>query len=362
MLKKSCVLFLLLVSIQSIAGGSSSQTHSGANQAEKTHSLHNTSGHGHKKGGWMFSLRTMDMHMENNLDGSRGISSDEIVTTIPNRFYGVSGQPATLRVAPIKMDSRMDMFSLMYAQTDTLSWMLMLHHIEKSMEFTTYMGGSGTTQRGNFKTKSSGMGHTALSVLWKTFDKEYHQVRLNLGISLPTGDIDQKDFILTPMGMKPKSVLPYGMQLGSGTYDFLPGFTYFGNNGSASDWGFKYQAVLRIGENDKDYTLGDNHKFSTWGAYSLAPWIKTSLGLSYKYEDDINGIDTRVVLPVQTADPDNYGGDTFMAHFGVTFSGQNGYFLGHKIKFEYSKQLDQNLNGIQMEMDDMFSASYQFSL
>ena len=72
--------------------------------------------------------------MEDNLDGSKGISSNEIVTTVPNRFFGVTGQPSTLRVVPSEMDSRMDMFSLMYAQTDKISWMLMLHHIEKSMK------------------------------------------------------------------------------------------------------------------------------------------------------------------------------------------------------------------------------------
>ena len=321
---------------------------------KKLHNNHkaaiHSGGHTHKKGGWMFTYRTMDMHMEDNLDGSKGISSNEIVTTVPNRFFGVAGQPSTLRVVPTEMDSRMDMLSLMYAQTDKISWMLMLHHIEKSMKLTTYMGGSGTTQRGTFKTKSSGIGDTSASILWKAFQNKYHKINLNFGVSLPTGDIDQKDIILTPMGMQPKSVLPYGMQLGSGTYDLLPGFTYSGNNDYSLDWGVKYQAIIRIGENDEDYTLGDTHKFSAWGDYSFAPWIKTSIGLSYKHESDIEGIDSRIVLPVQTADPDNYGGDTLMANWGLELTGQNGPLAGHKIKFEYSKQLEQNQNGIQMEM------------
>ena len=316
-------------------------------------------GHTHKKGGWMFTYRTMDMHMEDNLNGGKGISSNEIVTTVPNRFFGVPGQPSTLRVVPTEMDSRMDMFSLMYAQTDKISWMIMLHHIEKSMKLTTYMGGSGTTQRGTFKTKSSGMGDTSVSFLWKAFQHKYHKINLNFGVSLPTGDIDQKDIILTPMGMQPKSVLPYGMQLGSGTYDLLPGFTYTGKNGHSSDWGVKYQATKRIGENDEDYTLGDTHRLSARGGYSFAPWMKTKIGLSYKHESDIDGIDSRIVLPVQTADPDNYGGDTLMVNWGLILTGQNGPLAGHKLKFEYSKQLEQNQNGIQMEMDDMISVAYQ---
>ena len=47
------------------------------------------------------------------------------------------------------------------------------------------------------------------ALLWKAFQHKYHKINLNFGVSLPTGDIDQKDIILTPMGMQPKSVLPY---------------------------------------------------------------------------------------------------------------------------------------------------------
>ena len=41
----------------------------------------------------------------------------------------------------------------------------------------------------------------------------------------------------------------------------------------SSDWGVKYQATMRIGENDEDYTLGDTHRLSAWGGYSFAPWM-----------------------------------------------------------------------------------------
>jgi len=360
MFKIVFVVIFLLVSSVSLAGGTEEKSHRSHNQAAQSDHGHAVSGHGHKKGGWMFSFRAMNMHMENNLNGSKGISSDEIVTTKPNRFYGNSGQPATLRVVPTEMDSRMDMFSLMYAQTDEISWMLMLHHIEKSMKMTTYMGAAGITPRGAFKTKSSGIGDTSLTVFWEAFERDHHKFNLNLGLSFPTGDIDQKGVILTPMGMTPKSVLPYGMQLGSGTYDFLPSLTYSGEIRDTADWEFQYQGVIRVGENDENYSLGDKHKFSVWGRYPFASWLKTSLGLSYKYEKDIDGIDSRIVLPVQTADPDNYGGETLMAHWGITLLGQSGRLRDHKIKFEYSKQLDQNSNGVQMEMDDMFSVSYQF--
>ena len=344
---------LLLVNSLCIAEQTSHET-------QGSHGGHKSTGHAHQKGGWMLSFRTMNMRMKDSLDGDKRISSDEIVTAAPNRFYGDVGQPATLRVVPIKMDSKMDMFGVMYAQTDKVSWMLMLHHFEKEMELLAYMGASGITKRGIFKTKSSGMGDTSLSALWKVSDRNDHQLHLDLGVSLPTGNIDQKGTVLTPMGMRNKTILPYGMQLGSGTYDVLSGVSYTGKSGHSLDWGAKYQAVMRIGENDENYTLGDKHDVSAWGGVSFVPWIRISLSLSYQYQGDVDGIDSRIMLPVQTADPDNYGGNTLIAHWRAALLGQKGILGGHVIEFGYSKQLDQNVNGIQMEMDDMISVGYRY--
>lgn len=59
-----------------------------------------------------------------------------------------------------------------------------------------------------------------------------HCLHFNAGLSLPTGSIDKQD--ATPMG--PNSKLPYPVQLGSGTYDLLPGLTYNGQDRDLS-WG-----------------------------------------------------------------------------------------------------------------------------
>ena len=73
-------------------------------------------------------------------------------------------------------------------------------------------------------------------------------MHLNLGLSLPTGSIDEKHTSGNTLG--------YGMQLGSGTYEFHPAITYLAQTQSYS-YGAQIGGVLRIGENDQDYTLGN---------------------------------------------------------------------------------------------------------
>ncbi len=70
-------------------------------------------------------------------------------------------------------------------------------------------------------------------------------MHLKLGLNLPTGSIDEKDSM--------SRILGYGMQLGSGTYDFEPAITYLAQTENYS-YGAQLGGILRIGENDQDYT------------------------------------------------------------------------------------------------------------
>jgi hypothetical protein len=54
----------------------------------------------HPHRGLMLSYRYSHMGMEGNLIGDDSVSPDSIVTTVPNRFFGIPGQPPTLRVVP----------------------------------------------------------------------------------------------------------------------------------------------------------------------------------------------------------------------------------------------------------------------
>jgi hypothetical protein len=228
--------------------------------------------HMHKKGEWMLSYRYMHMDMDGNRIGTDDVSPDTIVTTVPNRF----APPATLRVVPLWMTMDMHMLGAMYAPTD-------------------------------------------------------NHVHLNLGLSLPTGSVTERGTILTPMGGTPTVRLPYAMQLGTGTFDLLPGLTYTGRSSNLS-WGTQFRSEIRLeNENDEGYAWGDLYGATGWVAYEWASWISTSFRLDAWTQDSISGIDPAIAGPVQTANPAFYGGEQVFAYFGANFAGQTGALRGHRL-------------------------------
>ncbi|MFA7555835.1 MAG: transporter [Spongiibacteraceae bacterium] len=312
--------------------------------------------HRHKAGEWMVSYRFMDMEKNGLLRGNNSITPDGVVTTVANPFPG----PAKVRVVPTKMTAHMQMLGVMYAPTDTLTLMLMLNYINKTMEHITYAGMSGTNTLGTFKTTNSGLGDTKISTLWGFYSDSIHNIHINLGLSLPTGSIKESDRVLAPNGMQMQLRMPYGMQLGSGTYDLEPGITY---NGQYNQWrwGAQYLATLRLGQNSQEYTLGDSHGVTVWSSYSIQDWISTSARISYKYEQEIDGMNDKVLAPVITANPDNYGGEIINAALGVNLVGQGSGIRGHRLAIEYQVPIYQDVHGVQLESEASLTLGYQYA-
>ncbi len=317
--------------------------------------------HMHHKGGWMFSYRYMRMEMKGSRDGSSNLSRDEIATTVANPFFGLPMQPPTLRVVPTEMSMDMHMFGLMYAPTHWLTLMVMGSYIEKEMDHITYMGPVGTIVRGGFTTKSDGFGDTKLSGMFRLYDDGKHRFHANVGISLPTGSITEKDSVLTPTGATPTPRLPYPMQIGSGTFDFLPGLTYSGKLGRKG-WGVQYSGVIRLeDENHEDYSLGDEHRVTAWASYLWKPWLSSSFRIAGQTIDKIDGQNPDIIAPVQTADPDNQGGERIDLLLGVNLAGQSDSVKGHRIAFEFGAPIYQHLNGPQLETDWIFTVGYKLA-
>ena len=315
--------------------------------------------HLHETGEVMLSYRFMHMGMAGNRIGDSEVSPETITTTVPNRFFGRPMQPPTLRVVPTKMTMQMHMFGVMYAPTDWVTLMAMLNYTEKEMEHITFMGGAGTTRLGSFTTESSGLGDTRLAALIRLFESGNHKAHANLGVSLPTGSTNETDSILTPMGARPNPRLPYAMQLGSGTLDFLPGVTYTGNLNSIG-WGAQYAGTIRT-EKDNGYQWGDKQSITGWASYAPRHWLSFSTRLEFNTMGKIDGSDSRIVAPVQTADPNNYGGERIDLKLGLNLAGQSDWTIGHRIAIEGGIPVLQDLNGPQMETDYMISVGWQYA-
>ena len=305
--------------------------------------------HLHKSGEWMFSYRYMHMDMEGNRDGTSSISGTEIVA-LPNTF----GMPATLRVVPTKMTMEMHMLGAMYAPSDKVTLMGMVNYLYKDMDHTTYMGMAGTTVLGEFTTKTSGIGDTSLSALVRV-GKGLHAT---VGMTVPTGSTQETDTILTPMNMQPSVRLPYPMQLGSGTNDLILGLTYSEQSG-LWNWGGQWKSIVRTGENSEDYTLGNEHRLGWWVSYALSNNLSINTRVEYLNRGDIDGQDSAIALPVQTADPDRQGLDRVDLNLGFNWQLPS---IKHRLALEVGLPVYQDLDGPQLETDTMLTLGWQYAL
>lgn len=302
--------------------------------------------HRHAKGEWMVSYRLMHMDMAGIQIGTDSVTPEQVATTVPNRFFGETGQPATLRIVPTSMRMDMHMAGMMYGLSDQVTLMVMGNYITKEMDHITFQGGAGTTQLGNFRTRTADLGDTKVGALIGLTDT----IHINAAVSVPTGTITEEAQILTPMGATPTVRTPYPMQIGSGTWDLEPGITYRAQSGTFG-WGAQVKGVIRIGENDADYSLGDKAMATAWFAASLAPFASLSARVQAETVGRVDGIDPAIIGPVQTANPDFQGGESVTAFGGVNFAATGGALKGWRLGVEAGLPMVQDLNGPQMPTD-----------
>lgn len=300
-----------------------------------THSRHVagvTGDHVHAAGGWMLSMHTMRMEMDGMRDGTDSVSQADLFA-------------AGYMVAPKSMTMDMLMLMGMYGVTDDTSLMAMGSYRRSEMTMRTAMGAE-------FRTRSEGMGDTTLGAVHRLWQAGEDQLLLNLGLSLPTGSTNARD--ATPMG--PDQRIGYMMQLGTGTFDVLPGLTWVRNT---HDWtlGGKLAGRVHLGRNEHDYAVGDRYELGAWAARDLGGF-STSLRLNLAdfsaYDGQAADLNPAMAPP---ADPDKLGGTRLDAFLGVQTSlGEAG-----SLALEIGLPVHQDLDGPALELDTIVSLSWRGS-
>ncbi len=289
--------------------------------------------HTHNQGEFMVSYRNMQMDMNSLQKGTNTVSAQEVLDDTNNSYMSV----------PTSMSMNMHMLGLMYAPTDTTTAMVMLPYLEKDMDMLMKSGMKMSMD-------SKGVGDLKVGALHNILSQDGQKVHLNLVMSLPTGSIDEEN----DSGV----VLPYAMQLGSGTYDLLPGITYTAQKEDFS-YGAQAQATLRLGENDRDYTLGNRVKVQSWLQMPVHQHVSVSVRLAYEDWQTIEGSDSSFnAMMAPTLDADLQGGNVLSAGLGMNIT----LPMGNRLAVEYSKELAQDLDGPQMAQDDSLILAWQLSL
>lgn len=305
----------------------------------------------HEMGEWMVSYRYMTMGMENLLKGSASVTQDsQLGTTSVGDF----------EMVPTKMKMDMHMFGVMHAISDKWTIMGMINYLDNEMDMMMHfmeMGGMTMRHDHEMAAESSGLGDLKLVGLYDLAKwDEGRRIHLNVGLSIPTGSIDEKSGTNT---------LGYGMQLGSGTWDFHPAITYLGQTESYS-YGAQLGGILRIGENDQDYTLGNKFCASLWGARIITDSLSASAKLDYSSQDEVDGSDSRLdarnmMMPSPGFNPTSQGRDLSTFGLGLNYYFQEGGLSGHRLAAEWQTPIDQKVNGVQLELDSVWTLGWQYA-
>jgi copper chaperone NosL len=165
--------------------------------------------HTHPAGMWMVNYKYMYENMGGLRAGGTNVDTHSVGHMDSSKSYNYM-------MIPTYMDMHMHMFMAMYGVTDSLTLMGMANYVANDMDMLMNMG-KGKPYMAQATMRTAGFSDTELRGLYKI--NKY--LVGSLGVSIPTGDINQTDVM---MGKVERA--PYDMQLGSGTWDLKPALTY----------------------------------------------------------------------------------------------------------------------------------------
>ncbi len=206
-----------------------------------------------------------------------------------------------------------------------------------------------------FETSSDVVGDVSIRGLFRLLEMDEHRLHLTLGATVPIGTLGERG----PTASSTSAVLPFTMQGGSGSPDFLLGGTYQVQNDVASV-GAQVNTVLRFLDNKQNYRLGNRYDFSVWGAYKVSDWASFSLRGLFEHFNDISGSDARTNrVEDPLAEPFFQGGERVVIPFGFNLYLRDGAAAGHRLLIEYYYTVHEDLNGFQPSSRRTLVVSWQ---
>jgi hypothetical protein len=329
--------------------------------------------HMHKQGEFMVGVRFAYTSAGGDmLNGTKTATDGEIVEKgcVP---HGCS-------MTPRSMAMNMWMLDVMYAPTNWLTLMVMPMWMSHDMTMRPLRGASMHTDHeheegmegmddtdmaeemahgthdhaGLHSHGTSGFGDTTLGPLVRIFDTGNHEMHTGLMFIAPTGDVDIKN--------SDGTFTHYGMQPGSGTWDFNPSLTYRGRADRIT-WGAQALGIVRMEqENASGYRLGDVFQATGWGSYLFANWISASVRGLYTQQGEVQGHYN--AAHNHSSPPDlqyNYGGRFWDIGFGINTVVPSGALRGLRLSAEWLQPVYDDPNGYQLEREGTLWANASLS-
>ena len=225
--------------------------------------------HGHQIGEMMFSYHLMAMNMRGLQSGTGAVETVDVLKDF--------------MMAPTAMDLRMHMFGVMFALHDNLTLMAMTSYQQRYMEMEgapIHAAGHPNHPISIHKMSSTGVGDVLLVSLLPLWRRDHFTLLCNVGVSFPTGSITQS--------AEDGSLLPYPMQLGSGSFEVRPGMTFSAKHVNWS-YGSQLRVTFPLHTNAGEYRHGHTFTLATWGVRQLNEWFSLSGLLQFSHIGHILG-------------------------------------------------------------------------
>ena len=190
-----------------------------------------------QKGSWLFSYGFNVTAYKGLLWGSKSIT---------NKIAHSTGYPIT----PLKMSKEMDKFNVMYTLTDKIIISTMFNYEKNYMD--SQIGQYYYGHDEPYTNISTGLGDIKVGLIYKLLDKNKQLLNSSITFSLPTGSINKKGHPV--LNLPGENLLPYQMQIGSGTFDTNFRLTYMAQNESIS-FGSELGTTIHFGKNSDDYAF-----------------------------------------------------------------------------------------------------------
>ncbi|MBF0275697.1 MAG: transporter [Nitrospinae bacterium] len=263
---------------------------------------------------------------------------------------------------PTSMEMWMGNITVGYSFTDDFFAGIMAMPMKKSMKMKLSPMMQMATGTNGFTMESQGFGDTMVMSKYRLYTDDplfpTKQVSFFAGVSLPTGSITEKNKN-HPLASRQNELLPYGMQLGSGTFDPTIGLL-FQSSASPYWWGINGMYTTHLYKNNRDYSLGDEFRLDVYGMYQVTYNFLMQLQVNSSFKgkikgemkDVVNGTSGRATqgnaaTPYMTPlwDKNNYGGDQISITAGFQLQPASLNILD----FNFSLPVYHNNRGIQLK-------------
>ena len=320
---------------------------------------------------WRAKIQPMRMAMGTLAAGTRSLDPEALLG-----MPVMMGRPTGRYMAvPTGMDMSMLNLAVGYSFSPRLFGGLMLMWRDQAMDMRLNAMMRAATGREGFTMRSSGAGDTMLMAKWLLYADDplvpTRQASLLAGLSLPTGSIDERN-TRHPVPARRRELLPYGMQLGSGTVDPTLGLLLQGSR-SPWWWGLNATGTARLYDNARGWRLGHEARLDLYLMRQVRYDTVLELQLNARAQGRIRGEadeaarglsghatqgDPASPLATPLWDPRAYGGEQLRLTAGVQWQPRP----LHILNLQAALPLHQRLHGPLLREDWRVTLTWYFEV